>query len=439
MSQRAFEDKLSEKWPRFRPGPSSQYISKIETGVIQWPGDDEFWEALSLFASIPRADLEDLARRPMGSHEQRRIRSTFCVAAGHCIWAAPLVLAAREGMIEEYFHVVTSRVGEAFSPIAEPLSPEKIPSPRNKDVVSLSAIDVLDCLRREGEDKNRVDLAIVPGKLVDEAEKSLLRIGCIVDSWTGCSLVCRKEFEQRLAGRDGNLTEVTSRALASALVTPSSRGRPVAARFKIALEEGTVADEILKEGMDVQWGKDSGRLVCDILHPCRNRDFAVEKKYEDIERAVGKDFSLAGVLTWDPHATWLKKTAEKREDLTIVPVKFPVGEDGRAAHLTFELVIRSADAISTEPRAKELRHAIFHLMRQLRDCSARLNFIDTIFKSNDRRTVRAIGEYFGLIDVDRSDSLGFDDMADTLKAIGSVRFTAHFHTEALIAMRYIAG
>jgi hypothetical protein len=435
-----------------------QYVSKIETGAIQLP-DGEFLTAFAKLANKPRQELEELARAP--DEGQRTVhaapastistRGVVRIGTGHCVWASPVLLAAIEGRLAQ-FQVCSFKNPSADDGLGW-IQPRQFPSsvPGSSGFAeglhSLSAVDVLRLL-----EDGVVDIGFVPGQVVDDNEKkSLYRVGCIVDSWTGCSFVCREKFWPEAK------TEATSEDLARKLVELKKNGddrqpKPMA-KYVVALEDKTIAAQILKDGLDAEWPKEhAGRLWYEILQDCLNSDFAKKDEYRSLENDAQKvGVELAGIITWEPHATWLCQTTPSQDELKNLPLKFASGKDGRASHLTFELVIRRSDVSSPEPRSQELRRAIVQLMLELRDCAQRLNGVDRSMMDVDRGAVENLGRYFDLIrdpiagnrpsdastgTNSASNRRRYEDITDTLKAIGGVRFTVHFHPEAIVDMGF---
>jgi hypothetical protein len=446
LNQDEFQDELQKVWPTYAKKP--QFISKLETGAVQRPEDPSFWDALGKLTGMPREKLEAMAFVAEGS-----AKTIFRVVAGHCIWAAPIVLASLEGQLDS-FEVCTfewtNENGEEKTPRdfawikpREPITKANVPGPNaTKTNASLSAPEVLELLESGMDHGDRIDVALVPGRLVDENIRSgLLRVGCVVDSWTGCAFVCRERFlDEHLApicseSPHGQL-EVTSNQLAKALQADIANKY---AGATVYLEEGTVADRMLREGFRV------GQDAFDAIRNRQNKDFAAKQEFDLLEKKVSvllkkKETQriFAGILTWEPQATWLKTTATNSESIRIIPVKFPIGADGRPTNLTFEVVIRRQDANSDEPRARQFRRSLFEMMKILRDCASRLNQLDSVTLHSDPSAIEKIGDYFGLTD-DKATLTRSKQLASTLKAIGSVNYTFHPHIEALREMRFQPG
>lgn len=428
-----------------------QYVSKVETGAIQRP-DDQFFDALAKLTNKPREELEELARKPEDKGSPTSAHSSptqdvFRMACGHCVWSGPLILAAIEGRLPQVEICSFKTDDNSLTWLDASQFPVSVPGPVGwkQGLQSLSAVDVLRLL----EDKV-IDVGCVPGKVVNDKRKALYRVGCVVDSWTGCSFVCRRDMLNQIRSVSGH-TEITSKHLAEVLVDKGN-GKPTARKI-VALEDQTIAAQLIKDGLEARWTREhAGRLWIDVLHPCANSDFAQQNKFSTLEGEVNDlGLELAGILTWEPHATWLRQTSKDREDLENVPLKFPIGENGRPTHLTFELVVRRADVISPEPRSQALRRVLPPLMLQLRDCAQRLNALDSSLSDFlDLNAVESLGRYFDLLkhtdEANRFSNpapsprnrLRYEDIEDTLKAIGGVRFNVHFHPEAIVDMGFRA-
>jgi transcriptional regulator with XRE-family HTH domain len=447
-SQKELDEKLGLK---NRPG----YVSKIETGTLQKP-DDDFFVALARLVAKPIDDLKELSARrfspnPGASEPLSRLAASahpYKIAFGHCIWGAPLVFAVGKGLIPQFETTsFADKDGPVFVNEGWMKGAMKVPGPFSPDpkLESLSANNVLRMLER-GE----VDLAAVPGNvLVDSRLSWLVRVATLVDSASGCSLVCdhsileslRRQATKRSmdAARHCEESEdgVSAEDLGQLLVRQHEGDR--AKHSRLALELGTVAEGLLRDALARIDAKKAADIWWNVVLPFSNSDLALENTMRVAREEYVKGNAGLGIITWEPHATW---TVTFNPSMSKCPIHFRRGPNGRPTHLTFELVMRRDDANSVEPRSRELRLAIYRLVQHLGDCAERLNRIDTDSLAADQQAVVLNGQYFNLSKdkngkhaekiVEKPLFYGRDAYGDTISAIGGVRYAVHWASNEVL-------
>src|ERR1041384_641038 len=406
-------NELTQTELQLRLGCGGQgYISKVETGLIATP-DSDFLTALAKEVKKDVAELTPPSQQPeepevvdqplpkmsVSSHE-------FRLAFGHSLWGAPIFHATLEGRIPEFavtsFARFDAKGGIDLSKLVW-LEPDHIPpspGPGNNDLAALASVDVLTPLRR-GE----VDVGAIPGNIVPE---DFVRIGTIVDSAAGCTLVCtdqqfHKWYEQLQSNRRGDPNikgrgisadsmALETRALADLI--NNGKGRDKIAR--IGVEENTIADEFLR---DICERDPSSKLVLkDLKWNLRSSELSGKSlsrlKKEWAADRHGSD--LLGVIVWEPHASWMTIIGESEGDKTLrkVPIHFSPSELGRPHDLAYEIVIRRNRFGPMNPKEKELRAAVSKLLYELWDSGNRLNKLRK--DSADSGTIEQLAKYYKL-------------------------------------------
>lgn len=77
-SQTRLREELIKANDAFGKNTPEQYVSKIETGAVQFPARDEFWEALAKLTGRSRDELQQMARQP----EVAQVNDSLSVAIG---------------------------------------------------------------------------------------------------------------------------------------------------------------------------------------------------------------------------------------------------------------------------------------------------------------------------------------------------------------------
>lgn len=421
------------------------YISKVETGLIATP-DEQFLKALAkevgqsveeLIAlsrqpESPEVVDQPLPRMPVASHE-------FKLAFGHSLWGAPIFHATFEARIPEFAVTSFARCNTTGIDLSKLvwLEPESIPQPPgpgNNQLAALASVDVLTLLRR-GE----VDVGAIPGNIVPE---DFVRIGTIVDSAAGCTLVCTnaqfEKWKKRGTPQRGrqhvndpktkpaalDLMALETRELAE-IINGENSGN---ANARIGIEENTISHEFLRDVVerdrshqlslqDLKWQVRSSELAM--------RPFSLLKK-ECAEEHPGSE--LVGVIVWEPHASWMT-IVEQATELKKVPIHFSPNELGRPHHLSYEIVIRRNRIGRMNPKEKELRAAVSKLLYELWDSGNRLNKLRKF--SADEGTIEQLAKYFSLTDLNEPSD---DYSKRTLGAVGSILYSVRWDVQGLSAL-----
>jgi transcriptional regulator with XRE-family HTH domain len=445
------KNELTQTELQLRLGCGGQgYISKVETGLIATP-DSDFLAAMAKEVKKDVAELIALSQQPeepevvdqplpkmsVSSHE-------FRLAFGHSLWGAPIFHATFEGRIPEF--AVTSFAKANGKGGIDPsnliwLEPGFIPSspgPGNDDLSALASVDVLTLLRQ-----GKVDVGAIPGNIVPE---DFVRIGTIVDSAAGCTLVCTgqqfpqlKEYEgfqsnqrgnknSKVSGTSADSMALETRALAD-LINNEKRRDKIA---RIGVEENTIADEFLRDICDrdpsnklvlkdLKWHLRSSELSGKSLSRLR-KECAAERHGSD----------LLGVIVWEPHASWMTIIGESEGDETLrkVPIHFSPSELGRPHHLSYEIVIRGNKIGRMNPKEKELRAAVSNLLYELWDSGNRLNKLRK--DSADNGTIEQLAKYYKLNGL--ADEVNDQTIERTLKAVGSILYSVRWDVQGLSSL-----
>jgi hypothetical protein len=437
----------------------AKYVSVLETGGRR-TFDAGVFQALSIVTGQTVERLEELHSVPVATtitpqtrtQQSPRIR----IACGHVAWGAPLIAATLDGSARG-ISLATFAItrDDKRPPSAEeavwlipgdwPVLPrdfkelrdkvrcqqdqirnqEDRPSPR---ATPLSAADALRWLH-EGS----VDIAAVPGALV-ENNRDVMRVGQIVDSVSGCTLVCNQDLFKSLGDvvpdlqvTDGPNNQwprrtITTNELRAGMSRLKEKFSRTDKNFKLAVEGGTVAWQFLEaayvdcDESDSYWTTHADRQSpFEVEWDCANRLLS-NSSFDDLQTRLhkehGKAAALAGVITWDPHATWLIRRGNG-----LHAVRMQLGPDaiGRPQHLTFDVIIlrkRSGD-----PRIARVMH---DLLWKTWQASIELRHLR---EDRYHRYLKPLAMYFGIDDDNREASRLLSKM------IAAVRFAVSFHIE----------
>lgn len=383
-------------------GLGDRYVSKVESGQIRQPRKD-FLQALAALTGVTIEELSGKVSEAAPAPSLTRPVATPRVLFGHCLWGAPVFIAAESGLLAG-FRVASFEPADYDSEddpawIGRRLSSADLA----KRGAPLSAANVLNALRR-----GQAEIGIVPGDFARRHPEFLLRVGVVFDGPAGMVLLARgDEIEKVLAydelrkllGKEwsGDIEDrISSRVIGAVLSHLSRHPQEVSGASKcpaLGFDGSTVAREIF-EHIKRAAGSD------DAVDKCRwhvsTTDLAssgwenLEVKLED-ERPL--EHFLFGVITWDPLATWImKETGQQvRRNLLQSHIKTLRGRSSWPRHLTFEIVIRQQDAND--------RTLIGHLERLL---SQLWQVTAGSFASQDSgldaETLDLIAGYFGLGD-----------------------------------------
>ena len=205
---------------------------------------------------------------------------------------------------------------------------------------------------------------------------------------------------------------------------------------RIAVENGTVADRYLHRTFEVaenmlrtrKLGSDD-RTQLELLTPnnvrwhCESSSLAhtsfgqLKKACADTENA-----ELLGVITWEPHATWLEAQDEAEEGLKKIPLHFSPDSHGRIPLMSFDLVMLRTSTIDGF-----LRAALNKLMQKLWQNATLLTELDGTSLESD--PLCRIANYFGLLRRPCS-RITEADLQRVRTALQGIRYSVHWSMES---------
>lgn len=465
-----------------------QYVHKIETGKVKRPSAN-FLEKFSVLAGKSVDELEAMAGRPAHDRDEARVASEsihapdefrnpdrYQVAFGHVIWAAPLVLAALRGELNDRFQFssfalapATHNFGQSGSMTFADLTAlsgahdggltelrdrlvwasrgclvKNCPGPGAKGIETLSAREVRQLLNRK-----KVHVIAAPGELLGR-QRSFERVATMVDSATGCVMLHRyarnettltteqlgtslKELRNSFSTSGDDLRSRTI-SLDETLrhLDPDERDLLEKSGGKaicIAAEDETVAavyaDEIAK---------------CVFRHETRDGHDLLSDFRVSIETGFIHEWTLAslrrhfletrgkvlvGVVAWEPQTSWL----EKESDLSwhrVLLQRTPHGR--RPEHLTFELAVPAL----TEWHP-DFRRAFDRLLTEVWTCADEIALLHQ--RTADRQTIWWLARYFGYTTSDSPATMPASEGEQLLNALSEVRY--HVYPD-LLSYRKIA-
>jgi transcriptional regulator with XRE-family HTH domain len=415
------------------------YISKVETARVGSPAP-EFLAALARRTGETIDALRAMGRaeplRPSGllpADSHRPDVGPFKLGFGHCLWGAPIFLAAHRGMIPDFLVASYSVHDPDREPQPRPawIQPDQVatqvPGPGGLQAEPWSAVKILDLLEKE-----EIHVGAIPGNVITGrgGDQRFIRIATIVDSATGCTFVSdARVVPSRPA--------VLSTDQLFDLVAAHARRRrgPV----NIAAEVGTVADKYLQRAFErasialqtastpksqrdlyrhltpdaVRWHCESSQLARASFGELR----------ESCLRTNGA--SLIGVLTWEPHASWLETRTKSGSGagLKKFPLYFSPDARGRVMHMSFDLVILRSTALTDA-----FRIALTRLIQRVWQNSTMLSELDGT--SFDTDALNRVAGYFGFVG-DRSRTRGKETVLNHARAaIDGIRYSTHWAMES---------
>lgn len=440
-----------------------KYVSLVETGARERLAT-AFVKAVARFTGQTPDQVEESYRRAAASEPPMRLAADpLRVVMGHTVWGAAVLAAALRGWLPGIKVATCAKVSElegvrrlqdistlskaAFieGNVSKGLRPASVgeavwvaPKPGGRPpledealfadvetalrISPLSAGDALAWLKQ-----GWADVAAVPRALFNE-DKSLLRVGQLVDSSAGCTLLCTKELGQCLIGNDDWKSVCLTWGTKSTRVrrfdrTTHDLGRAIGElrsrhpgkHIGIGAERGTVAQRFLEEACEdarereeceasriqvnvqsrlfhiatfegirdfigrVQNGN-GGQTVQQTPAPApastSRRSMPRESTKESGRQAgsqetrPGAPRELLGLITWEPHATWLLNRSREASEDPLAAISLRRSPDPTKhcpRHLEFDLVIQNSRAND----AALVRH-ISHLLTQVWQVSEEL-------------------------------------------------------------------
>ncbi len=383
-------------------GPAkNQYLSKVETGIIRQPNDG-FLQAVSDYTKTPLSELRQMCEESAESAE--RGENQFRLLFGHCIWAAPLVLVAREGKLPMFKFASFGRKEDDTWNFGNTWikgdSMGDIPG-RGANLPTMSGHDVRILL-----EKGQADVAALPWEVIERNDLEFERVASIVDTWTGCTFVTTKE---NLAATQGSLpNDPSTEDLGNYLVKlADARGKT---RLRVVAERGTAAEKYLRDAEHWITKHHPGHSILhgdDVLSNQPNRNLA-DSDYGAIQNACGG--VLAGVITWEPHATWLKQR-DKHADSSLQSFRLHFKGSDQPRRLTFDLVTY----IGRQTRSEGFYSSLLDLVYRLHLWAERLTSVSIEGKPEvwDHEMLLNLGRYFNLT----GDRNVIGPVSDALKGI----------------------
>jgi hypothetical protein len=124
---------------------------------------------------------------------------------------------------------------------------------------------------------------------------------------------------------------------------------------------------------------------------------------------------LLGVITWEPHATWL---ASRSKNLVKVALNLSPDALGRPKHLSFDIVVSRASFLRSVETNRALRADFIDLIRVVWRMAKKLN--NQTREHYDADLIERLKWYF---DYDRTD--------DVLEAIGGILYSVRWNHQAI--------
>ena len=390
LTQAEFQKRIGYEKP--------QYQSKIEQGSVVTP-DPKYLEA----SREMRISVEDLERMhtvlaealtpsPSLAHHvsANSAAGKPLIYFGHCLWGAPLYLAINKGLCDRF--EVASLGKEDSNDAGRLLSPTPIAAFKNfrspasmaDDLLTMSASTVLEALQAD-----EIIAGALPGNLLadEDYQEELVSLATLVDSSAGCTLVCDKQtlveklgsksealdvWEDAQQSPDGPLNNVSlgTRQL-GVILNSLLLSQQEKEAIKIGLETNTIAEQFLRDACRHATElreSDTTNLTPGtpfkihhrrLVWHFRNQELK-KKGFEELKNeccSKGEENGpvtrqLLGVITWEPHATWL---ASRSKNLVKVALNFSPDALGRPKHLSFDIVVSRASFLRSVETNRALR------------------------------------------------------------------------------------
>jgi len=398
-----FQDLMHAEVPEYQK--SRNRITKYVSNGRPIP-TPEFFRAAAAVLQIDELEARELANQPLDSKATESSASqaaasedgdaNFKLLMGHTLWGAVIVLAAQEGRLPK-FRVATYADVEGDPVFIDRTQWDKslpqgkrpsnigrsaIPGPRTEDS-GLHCFSAPMIVKRflEGAD---IDAIAIP-KLLAEANSSKIKsLARIAITPIPSLLICRKELAAHLkdkafkrllpstlhvgekpsnadqeCGRlDPELgVELVVQSLHPELPNPQFKG------WRVALEQKAISDKLLQLGCEIFFGIEGKSQSNSILFDCSTEemeDLTFSQLAELAKVQFPDDDGLAGVITWEPLATWFMQSSDSLEAFALrSPLKSAM------PFVEFELCMRLSDWESIDNRSKQLRRALMQLVDEI--------------------------------------------------------------------------
>lgn len=396
---------------------SPQYISKIETGRIKKP-TRTFLQSIAEFSQTPMTELASMlsVSRSVADNDATYRGRQYRLVFGHCLWGAPIFLAAHRGMLPE-FQVASFSKRSDRQPawITADAKIEQAPRPGSLDCEPWSAVRILDALEKE-----EIDVGAVPGNILWGRRRfqRFSKIGTVVDSATGCTFVANSALI------DMPPAVISTRKFGELIMSARRRlGKDV----RVGVETGTVAEDYLHHAFTepnrALPPSELSIAPSDIAWHCENSEL-VSRTFEDLSAQCRNEHSaeLLGMVTWEPHASWLANSSidSTSKPLIKLPLYFNPDSAGRLTHMSFDLVTLITTAIDSETRV-----AFSKLIQKVWQNAVLLTEMDG--SSFDTDPLNRVARYFGYASADNLSRRALDDVR---KAVAGIRYSVHWAMES---------
>lgn len=179
--------------------------------------------------------------------------------------------------------------------------------------------------------------------------------------------------------------------------------------------EGTLEHKVkLAESLapeNIRWHCESAELAHVSYSELRDRCFA-ESGAE-----------LLGVISWEPHVSWLEADQDSTIPLKKFPLHFSPNRQGQISHMSFDLV-----TLRTASFNDELRVALIKLMQKLWQNATLLSELDG--SGFDTDPVRRVAKYFGFSAAGENEKIiSTADAVKVRSAVQGIRYSVHWVME----------
>ncbi|MGH8655369.1 MAG: hypothetical protein ACREYE_25790 [Gammaproteobacteria bacterium] len=132
---------------------------------------------------------------------------------------------------------------------------------------------------------------------------------------------------------------------------------------------------------------------------------------------------LLGIITWEPHASWLRMLETSGTSLLKVPLYFSPDQAGRMKHMSFDLVMLRTATLDDEKRA-----ALLRLFQKVWQNAVLLSEMDG--SSFDTDPLTRIGVYFGFMDKSNAARTSPALLDKVRAAVQGIRYSVHLAMES---------